>query len=125
MSRPRASFACPGRDDESAAPWEALEALTRRSTSKQRLMTWNRARRLRRESGGTRARQLMRRSHGGDLCRYCDYADIAAVVGLNAARCLERWPDDPEIIERIPIRSCQRRGVAIDLVLDRPRENRS
>jgi len=37
----------------------------------------------------------------------------------------ERWPDDPEIIERIPVRSCQRRGVAIDLVLDRPRENRS
>ncbi len=37
----------------------------------------------------------------------------------------DRWPDDPEIVERIPIRSCQRRGVAIDLVLDRPRENRS
>ena len=37
----------------------------------------------------------------------------------------DRWPDDPEIIERIPVRSCQRRGVAIDLVLDRPRENRS
>jgi hypothetical protein len=35
------------------------------------------------------------------------------------------WPDDPEILERIPVRSCQRRGVAIDLVLDRPRENRS
>ena len=37
----------------------------------------------------------------------------------------ERWPEDPEIVERIPVRSCQRRGVAIDLVLDRPRENRS
>jgi hypothetical protein len=37
----------------------------------------------------------------------------------------ERWPEDPEIIEQVPIRSCQRRGVAIDLVLDRPRENRS
>jgi ERCC4 domain len=37
----------------------------------------------------------------------------------------ERRPDDPDIVERIPIRSCQRRGVAIDLVLDRPRENRS
>jgi ERCC4 domain len=35
------------------------------------------------------------------------------------------WPDDPQIIERIPVRSCRRRGVAIDLVLDRPRENRS
>jgi hypothetical protein len=37
----------------------------------------------------------------------------------------EGWPEEPEIIERIPVRSCQRRGVAIDLVLDRPRENRS
>ena len=37
----------------------------------------------------------------------------------------EVWPDDPQLIERIPVRSCQRRGIAIDLVLDRPRENRS
>ena len=37
----------------------------------------------------------------------------------------EQWPQDPEIVERVPIRSCRRRGVAIDLVLDRPRENRS
>ena len=37
----------------------------------------------------------------------------------------EQWPRDPEIVEQVPIRSCQRRGVAIDLVLDRPRENRS
>ena len=37
----------------------------------------------------------------------------------------DRWPEQPEIVERVPIRSCQRRGVAIDLVLDRPRENRS
>jgi hypothetical protein len=35
------------------------------------------------------------------------------------------WPEQPQIIEQIPVRSCQRRGVAIDLVLDRPRENRS
>lgn len=37
----------------------------------------------------------------------------------------ENWPHEPEIVERVPIRSCQRRGVAIDLVLGRPRENRS
>ena len=37
----------------------------------------------------------------------------------------DRWPEDAAIVERVPIRSCQRRGVAIDLVLDRPRENRS
>ncbi len=37
----------------------------------------------------------------------------------------EEWPNDPEIVERVPIRSCVRRGAAIDLVLDRGRENRS
>jgi len=35
------------------------------------------------------------------------------------------WPDDPEVVERVPVRSCIRRGAAIDLVLDRGRENRS
>jgi hypothetical protein len=35
------------------------------------------------------------------------------------------WPDEPDIIERVPVRSCVRRGAAIDLVLDRGRENRS
>ena len=35
------------------------------------------------------------------------------------------WPDDVEVLERIPVRSCVRRGAAIDLVLDRGRENRS
>lgn len=35
------------------------------------------------------------------------------------------WPAEPDIVEEVPIRSCVRRGVAIDLVLDRARENRS
>ena len=35
------------------------------------------------------------------------------------------WPDDVEVIERVPVRSCERRGAAIDLVLDRGREHRS
>lgn len=35
------------------------------------------------------------------------------------------WPEDAEIVERVPVRSCIRRGAAIDLVLDRARENRS
>ena len=35
------------------------------------------------------------------------------------------WPDDPEIVERVVVRSCVRRGAAIDLTLDRYRENRS
>jgi hypothetical protein len=35
------------------------------------------------------------------------------------------WPDDLEVLERVGVRSCVRRGAAIDLVLDRGRENRS
>lgn len=37
----------------------------------------------------------------------------------------EEWPAEPEIVERVKLRSCVRRGAAIDLVLDRGRENRS
>jgi ERCC4 domain len=37
----------------------------------------------------------------------------------------DEWPADPDIVERAPIRSCIRRGAAIDLILDRGRENRS
>ncbi len=35
------------------------------------------------------------------------------------------WPAEPEIVERVAVRSCVRRGAAVDLVLDRGRENRS
>lgn len=38
---------------------------------------------------------------------------------------LDAWPPDAEILEAVAVRSCQRRGVAVDLVLDRARENRS
>ena len=37
----------------------------------------------------------------------------------------QEWPDDPVIVERLALRSCVRRGAAIDLVADRGRENRS
>ena len=37
----------------------------------------------------------------------------------------QEWPADAEILERVPTRACTRRGAAIDLVLDRGRENRS
>ncbi|MFL5910194.1 MAG: ERCC4 domain-containing protein [Gaiellaceae bacterium] len=37
----------------------------------------------------------------------------------------EDWPADPEIVERVPVRSCVRRGAAVDVVADRARENRS
>ena len=38
---------------------------------------------------------------------------------------LEEWPEDAELLEEVPVRRCERRGQAIDLVLDRARENRS
>jgi ERCC4 domain len=37
----------------------------------------------------------------------------------------DEWPDHPDIVDRAGVRSCVRRGAAIDLVLDRARENRS
>ena len=35
------------------------------------------------------------------------------------------WPTEPEIVERVPLRSCARRGAAIDVVAKRAREQRS
>ena len=35
------------------------------------------------------------------------------------------WPREAEVLERLAVRTCSRRGPAIDLVLDRARENRS
>lgn len=37
----------------------------------------------------------------------------------------DEWPQDADIVERVPARSCTSRGAAIDLVLDRRRESRS
>jgi ERCC4 domain len=37
----------------------------------------------------------------------------------------EGWPADPDVVEAVPLRACQRRGVAIDLVLERAHHNRS
>lgn len=37
----------------------------------------------------------------------------------------EQWPEHPDIVERVALRSCARRGASIDLILDRARENRS
>jgi len=37
----------------------------------------------------------------------------------------EEWPADPDVLERVPVRLCRRRGPAIDLVLDRPRNSRA
>ena len=35
------------------------------------------------------------------------------------------WPENAEVVEEVAVRSCVRRGVSVDLVLDRARENRS
>jgi hypothetical protein len=37
----------------------------------------------------------------------------------------DEWPEVPEIVDRVSVRACVRRGAAIDLILDRGRENRS
>lgn len=38
---------------------------------------------------------------------------------------LNEWPDGAEVLEAVTVRSCEQRGAAIDLVLDRSREARS
>lgn len=38
---------------------------------------------------------------------------------------LAEWPEDPDLVERVPLRVCTRRGAAIDVVADRGREHRS
>lgn len=38
---------------------------------------------------------------------------------------LDEWPTDPDLVERVPLRSCARRGAAIDVIADRSRESRS
>lgn len=35
------------------------------------------------------------------------------------------WPSEPEIVERVALRACARRGAAIDIVCERGREQRS
>ena len=53
----------------------------------------------------------------------------SATCGRARPRCTatarSAGPTSPDIVERVPVRVCQRRGAAVDLVLDRARENRS
>lgn len=37
----------------------------------------------------------------------------------------EEWPEHPDIVERVALRACARRGAAIDVICDRGREQRS
>jgi hypothetical protein len=38
---------------------------------------------------------------------------------------VEEWPDEPDVVERVQLRACTRRGATIDVVADRGREQRS
>jgi hypothetical protein len=61
-------------------------------------------------------------SDGGVVLKVRDVWPRTAKVYCHRA---VEWPADPEIVERVAVRSCVRRGAAVDLVLDRARENRS
>lgn len=37
----------------------------------------------------------------------------------------EEWPDAVDILQQVPVRSCSRRGAAVDLILERGRNSRS
>jgi hypothetical protein len=49
--------------------------------------------------------------------------------GPRSLYCLQfsarQWPRAPEIVDHVPVLSCERRGATIDLLLDRARNNRS
>jgi hypothetical protein len=59
---------------------------------------------------------------GGSLLKSRDRWPTTARVYCHP---LDRWPAEAEIVEQVPVRSCRRRGAAIDLVLDRGRNDRS
>ena len=44
---------------------------------------------------------------------YCHPVDVA------------EWPAEPDVVERVALRACSRRGAAIDVIADRGREQRS
>ena len=48
-----------------------------------------------------------------------------ATARVYCHRYEEAWPAEAEILEQTPVLLCRRRGAAIDLVLDRPRQARS
>jgi len=59
---------------------------------------------------------------GGVLLKARDRWPVTARIYCHP---LEHWPADAEIVERVAVRICRRRGAAIDLVLDRGRNTRS
>jgi ERCC4 domain len=61
--------------------------------------------------------------HGGLVLKARDRWPATARVYCH--RFEEPWPPDAETVEQTPVLLCRRRGAAIDLVLDRPRQARS
>jgi hypothetical protein len=59
---------------------------------------------------------------GGILLKTRDTRPRTAKVYCHR---VDEWPADAEVVQRVPVRSCVRRGAAIDLVLDRGQESRS
>jgi ERCC4 domain len=51
--------------------------------------------------------------------------DLPATARVFCHRYEELWPEDAEIVDEAPVLVCRRRGPAVDLVLDRPRQARS
>lgn len=75
---------------------------------------------------GSRLRYLLRVPQpGGDLLfRTSDtWPRVKALYCYPVS--LDQWPADPQIVESLAVRSCQRRGASIDVILQRSRENRS
>jgi hypothetical protein len=62
---------------------------------------------------------------GGDLL----FRTLGTWPRVKALYCypvsLDEWPNTAVIVERVPLRSCRRRGAAIDVIADRARDNRS
>jgi hypothetical protein len=79
---------------------------------------------------------VARNPEAGSTLPYLLYVPVGAGLALKArdswprtsrvyCHRLESWPDDVEVIEDVTVVECHRRGVAVDLVLDRKRESRS
>lgn len=74
---------------------------------------------------GSRLRYLLRLPLSGGLV----FRTSGTWPRTNALYChpvdAAEWPEEPDVVERVGVRSCVRRGAAIDLVVARARENRS
>ena len=76
--------------------------------------------------GSANARSGSSTQAGSGICSWFSRHATSAAIAASHTRCpVGSGPADAEIVERVPTRVCTSRGAAIDLVLDRGRENRS